>query len=282
MIMKKRLIQIFILLFLINNWILYGNDSISVTYIANCGFLIEIDGQKIIVDGLFKLGHNRYPTPDTTVQKLLVSNQYPFNNINLILISHTHEDHFDNEMVMNCMLNNPAAILLCPQQVVDLLSENETVYKEIKTRIIACTPDTYTSHLIHINDIEIYACRLPHVGEKYKNVQNIAFLISVKGKSVFHTGDTDPHQIYNYTGIKISELNVDIGLLNEDFGKIENAGYAREFVDAKHNIAMHFPDSVAIGWLDSLKNKPDLFPDPYIFIKKMERKVFYTESPHLQ
>jgi hypothetical protein len=39
---------------------------------------------------------------------------------------------------------------------------------------------------------------------------------------------------------------------------------------------MHFPDSVAIGWLDSLKDKPDLFSDPFIFTKKMEKKVFYT------
>jgi len=50
----------------------------------------------------------------------------------------------------------------------------------------------------------------------------------------------------------------------------------REFIMAKHNVAMHFPDSVAIGWLDSLKGRPDLFPDPYIFTKKLGKKVFYN------
>jgi L-ascorbate metabolism protein UlaG (beta-lactamase superfamily) len=59
------------------------NDSISLTYSANCGFLIEMDSKKIIVDGLFRFGHNRYSTPDTSTQRLLVSNQYPFDNINL-------------------------------------------------------------------------------------------------------------------------------------------------------------------------------------------------------
>jgi L-ascorbate metabolism protein UlaG (beta-lactamase superfamily) len=95
MIKKNNLICIFFLFILINNRILCKNDSISLTYIANCGFLVEMDNQKIIIDGLFKLGRNRYPVPDTSTQKRLVSNQYPFNNINLILISHTHEDHFD-------------------------------------------------------------------------------------------------------------------------------------------------------------------------------------------
>jgi hypothetical protein len=39
---------------------------------------------------------------------------------------------------------------------------------------------------------------------------------------------------------------------------------------------MHLPDSKAVGWLDSFKDKPDLFPNPFIFTKKMERKVFYS------
>jgi hypothetical protein len=71
-------------------------------------------------------------------------------------------------------------------------------------------------------------------------------------------------------------LKVDIGLINEDYAKIENASLTREFINAKHNIAMHLPDSVAASWMDSLKEKPYLFPNPFIFAKKMEKKVFYT------
>jgi L-ascorbate metabolism protein UlaG (beta-lactamase superfamily) len=237
-----------------------------------------MDNQKIIIDGLFKLGHNRYPTPDTSTQNLLVSNKYPFDNITLILVSHAHEDHFDSEMVMNCMLNNPSATLLCPQQVIDRLSENKTVYNKIKTRIIECTPDIYTSQLIHVGDIDINACRLVHPGEKYKDTQNIAFLISVNSKTVFHTGDTDPLQIEKYIGIRISELNIDIGFLNEDLAKAENAYFAREFINAKYNIAMHLPDPIAIDWLNTIKDKPDLLLNPYIFLKKMEKKVFNTSQ----
>jgi L-ascorbate metabolism protein UlaG (beta-lactamase superfamily) len=274
---KKNLVLICFSFILTNNRIFCENDSISLTYIANCGFLIEIDDQKIIIDGLFKLGHNRYPTPDTSTQRILASNQYPFNNINLILVSHTHVDHFDKEMVLACMLNNPFAKLLCPQQVIDSLSENKNTYNIIKERIIGCTPDPNTSQLIHFGNIEVHACRLPHVGgEKFKDVQNIAFLISSKGKSIFHSGDIDPLQSHKYSGIKISELNVDIGLINEDYAKIENAGLTSEFINAKHNIAMHLPDSVAVGWMDSLKDKPDLFRNPFIFTKKMEKKIFCT------
>jgi L-ascorbate metabolism protein UlaG (beta-lactamase superfamily) len=251
-----------------------GSDLISITYIANCGYLIEIDSHKIIIDGLFRRGHNRYSTPDADTQKLLVSNQYPFDDIELILISHTHEDHFDSEMVTDCMLNNPSAGLLCPQQVIDRVRDNKTLYDKIKTRIMDCTPDTFVSQLVRVGDIEIYACRLAHGGERHKGVQNIAYLISINGKTVFHSADADPFQIDKYTGIRISESNIDIGLLNEDFCKVENAGIAREFINAKHDVAMHLPDAAARLWLDSLKGKPGLFSDPFIFTKTMEKKIY--------
>ena len=277
MIRKKKLIFIISLIIFINNGTLYGNDSISITYIANCGYIIEIDSHKIIVDGLFKLGHNRYSTPDTISQKLMVSNKYPFNDIDLILVSHTHEDHLDSKMVMECMLNNRSVKLLCPQQVIDRIRENESVYKIIKPQIIECTPDTYTSQLMHVGNIEIHACRLAHPGERYKNVQNVAYLISINGKSVFHSADADPFQLDKYAGEKINELNIDICLINEDFAKVENAGFAKAFINARYNIAMHLPDSIASVWLDSFKDKPDSFSNPFIFTKKMEKKVYYIE-----
>ncbi|OFY76656.1 MAG: hypothetical protein A2V46_01400, partial [Bacteroidetes bacterium RBG_19FT_COMBO_42_7] len=268
---RIKIIFIFILL---NTGILLGNDSISVTYIANCGFLIEVDDQKIIIDGLFRLGHIRYSVPDPGTQKLLTSGQYPFDDIDLILISHVHEDHFDSKMVMDCMMNNPSARLLCPAQVIDSLKKNRNVYNNIRSRIIGCNPDIYTSMYFQIGNTGVHACRLPHPGEKYRETQNLAFLISVNGKTVFHTGDTDPFQLEKYSGIRLSELKIDIAFLNEDFAKAENAHFAREFISATHNIAMHLPDPAAISWLDSIKDKPDLFSNPYIFLNKMEKKVF--------
>jgi hypothetical protein len=46
---KKNLVLICFSFILINNRIFCENDSISLTYIANCGFLIEMDDQKIII-----------------------------------------------------------------------------------------------------------------------------------------------------------------------------------------------------------------------------------------
>ncbi|MBN2348531.1 MAG: MBL fold metallo-hydrolase [Bacteroidales bacterium] len=275
--MIKRVTLLIYLFLLVKTGTACGNDSVTITYIANCGYIIEMDNHKIIVDGLFKLGHNHYSVPDSATRKRIEFNQPPFNNISLILITYTHEDHFDSQMVTDYMLNNTSAGLVCPQQVKDRLSENMPAYDKIKTRIITCTPDTFTSQLIHVEGIEIHACRLAHPKERHKNVQNIAYLISVNGKSVFHSADADPSQVEKYTGIKLNEMDIDIGFINEDFSKIENAGITRDFINAGINISMHLPDSEAGFWLDSLKDQPDLFSHPFIFTKKMEQKVFYIE-----
>jgi len=62
--MKNKLLIAFILM---THFTVKGNenDSITVTYIANCGFMIEIDSTKIIIDGLFTDGFNFYATPDS-------------------------------------------------------------------------------------------------------------------------------------------------------------------------------------------------------------------------
>ena len=277
MVIKNQLLVIALSIFIVHGTIL-GNDSISITYIANCGFLIEMDSHKIIVDGLFNRGHNKYPVPDTISQKQMILNQPPFNDIDLILVTHIHEDHFNKNMVIQSMMSNPSVKLVCPQQVIEKIKEDDAIYDKLKHRIIECTPDTFTSQLLNIGDIEIYACRLPHPGESHKNVQNIAYLISMNGKTIFHSADIDPLQINKYTGVRINEMDIDIGLLNEDFAKIEYAGLAKEFINAKYNIAMHLTDSVAKGWLNSFKDKPDLFLNPFIFTQKRGKKVFYIDK----
>jgi len=48
------------------------------------------------------------------------------------------------------------------------------------------------------------------------------------------------------------------------------------------NIAMHLPESVANAWLNSFKDEPDIYSNPFIFTKKMEKKVFYIDRGNLK
>lgn len=251
------------------------NEKITLTYIANCGFIIESADNKIIVDGLFRFGHNRYQTPDTGVIRMITSGGEPFQGIDLILVTHTHVDHFDRRLVTACMENNPGAALICPSQAVDSLRVDSLSFLKIKDRIIQCNPDPDTSQCIRHGELEIHACRFQHTGgERFADTEHLAFLISGKGGTVFHSGDIDPYKTGDYSGIRIYEHNPDIGLLNEDYSKPENAGLAAEFINARNNVAMHLPESQNAVWADTVRKNPHLFRNPFIFTRSLEKKSF--------
>ncbi len=253
-------------------------DSIEITYIANCGFLIEMDSKKIIIDGLFTEGFNHYTTPDSATQILLTSGSNPFDNIDFVFVTHYHADHFNSNVLIECMLSNPACKLICPAQVAEELKKNPQAYKILKPRIIECTPDTFNSQKIEIGEIEIIACRLKHGHERHKNVQNIGYLITSNNKSVFHTGDADPNKVYKYTGANLADKNIDVALINDGFGHMKNAEITRRFLNANYNITMHLPMEIARIWMEPLKDKPELFSNPYVFTKLREKKVFYINT----
>lgn len=253
-------------------------DSIDVTYIANCGFLIEMSSKKILIDALFNEGFDYYTTPDSSTLEKMTLGEYPFNNIELVFVTHKHADHFDAGLVLDFMQNNPSAKLICPEQVVEEIKKNESEYKKIKSRIVEITPEIFTSKQIEVDDIEIQACWLIHGHERNRGIQNIAYLIKIGGLTIFHTGDADPHQVEKYSGISLNEENILVGLINDGFGNLKNAEITRNFINAQYNVTMHLPEQISKIWLEPLKDQPGLFSNPFIFTRLMEQKTFYTFS----
>ena len=278
--MKKKKILIFLAVMLMFPASFAGTkkDSVSITYIANCGFMVEIDSKKILIDALFKEGFNHYTVPDSSTLEKLILGKYPFNDVDLVFITHKHADHFDPEMLISFMLRNPGAKLICPKQVIELLNQHDIGYNKIKSNIINASPELYRSELIKIDGVEIYACLLMHGHVNNKDIQNIAYLVSYNGKSVFHTGDADPHQVDKYSGVNLNDKNITVGMINDGFGNLQNASITMEFINARNNVTMHLPENIAKICLEPLKDQPDLFSNPFVFTKPLQQKTFYTES----
>ena len=89
-----------------------GNE-VSVTYVGNAGFLIKIGDKKILIDALFKGAAGTYEIPLDIQQKLKLA-QEPFDNVDLILVTHAHGDHVDFDMVRQHMTKNTDAIFARP------------------------------------------------------------------------------------------------------------------------------------------------------------------------
>ena len=93
-----------ILIFLILTVSLYATPPnrppLTVTYVANEGFLIACDSHKILIDALFgNFKDDAYYIPSDSTAALMSEAGPPFDNIDLIAVTHAHLDHFTPEIV---------------------------------------------------------------------------------------------------------------------------------------------------------------------------------------
>jgi len=108
--------------------------ALDVTYIGNAGFMIQAGGKKVLVDALFEgttdvLG----PLPELLVQ--MMDAHGPFADVDLLLVTHPHADHFNPKLVIEFLRNHALCLLVAHTQVVDRLrNEDEKHLIEMEKR----------------------------------------------------------------------------------------------------------------------------------------------------
>lgn len=162
-------------------------DSLKISYIGNMGVLIGCDDRHILIDALHKKYKPDYVFPSKgTVQKLINGDS----GIDIALVTHHHKDHFDAVLVSDYLKENDRSIVLGSPQVTEAIAPNS---KEISfsNRIKEIAYDGEMHTILH-DEIEIRAFKCPHVNAtRHRSVQNIAYIIKIRGYSVLHVGDTN-------------------------------------------------------------------------------------------
>ena len=136
----------------------------EVTYISNEGFLVEVDGKKVLIDALFdRIAGDWCDSPTDSITDLMKNSKCPFENIDIVAITHHHVDHFDKNIVVQHMLKNQRAIVICPNQVNAILATHPN-YQKIKNRIISITPEPLADSNFVASNVSIKVLRLEHSG----------------------------------------------------------------------------------------------------------------------
>ena len=153
---------------------------IEVTYIANEGFLISSPQKKVLIDSLFKEGYGSYLVPSPKLINRMITAEPPFDTIDLILVTHTDEDHFDPSLTIKFLLNSSKTQLVCPQQAVKQLAE-EASFKTIKSQIHEVQWEEGSFTQMEINGIPIKSLSLNHSEDPAKIKQKIGYIFSLAG-----------------------------------------------------------------------------------------------------
>ena len=110
--LKSQSIVLFSLLVLVA-----GCIPTEVTYIGSAGFMLDSESRKILVDAPFADFVQQFEVPIASqiTQDNIAMAKAPFNDIDLLLITHSHPGHFDFGIVAECMKSNPEAKLVGTQ-----------------------------------------------------------------------------------------------------------------------------------------------------------------------
>ena len=289
MIMKIKFISLIISLLLSNGLFGYSRkttETCTVTYMANEGFLIKTKNSKVLIDALFGGIKGKWcDQPGDSVSGLMTSGIVPFDNINIVLVSHRHSDHFNAPMTIDFLKNNKKSFLICPDQVNERLKLTAG-FSEVYDQIIPIRSQEHPDTSFIVNGISIRAMRLKHgswietdsaTGKRvdlHEGVENIGYLIEQDGFSILHTGDCNSANKPQFNAYNLSAKEIDAAFFDRAFLRPEGLDIISENISTKNIILMHIEPARREYYKTYVKDIPGFF----VFREQMEQKVIIKQD----
>ena len=243
-----------------------GESAIEIAYINNEGFIIKSKKKKIIIDGLLRFGIS------ADNKKRMVKAEPPFNNIDLILATHDHADHFDANIVGVHLLNNKKAIFISTEQALKGLQTEFDEFNNISNRVISIYPKESEKILKTIKGIDLEIYNLRH--GLNRPIQNLGFHIHIDGKQILHIGDAQEITTDDLKVNGIDNKEIDIAFMPYWYLIYkDDRNVFQDIIRDSEVIAMH------LGWVDegleTVMSKLEVeFPKAIVFKEFLETKIF--------
>lgn len=254
-----------------------NGQEVNITYIANEGFLIESGGHKILIDAFIESGFNVYLEAGDDDKRKLTNAQAPFDDIDYLLITHYHRDHFEANQTAAHLLNNGSTILVAPPQAVDSLKKLES-FSQFQNQI-CLAPAEFGGELDLTKDgISIHALCVNHSPymedgkDRHAQVQNIAYSIELDGIRFLHFGDATLSNSYDLfkADEKLASKTDFIFLEYFDVDSLSK-DFVKEILTPSHKIFMHVPPAHLEKIIPFVEQH---YSDPIIFKNSMEAIKF--------
>lgn len=223
----------------------------TITYLGNEGFLCETGTRKILVDALFGgISGNWCEQPGDSLTDLMIRGKEPFGEIDLVLVTHCHADHFNAPMTIAFLQNHGESILVCPAQAAEKLKRADG-YSAISGRIVPVNSFAHPDTTFTMKGVSIRAMRFRHgswmesdpaTGKQrdvHEGVENLGYLFEPDGCSVLHTGDGSSTDKAGFALHNLSEREVDVVFLDRTFLSRQGYGIVCENMFSRNFILMH-------------------------------------------
>lgn len=213
---------------------------LEVTYLGNEGFHLASGETQVLIDALFGDGLSGYPTVPAQVRASLEAAQPPWDDVDLVLASHRHPDHFDASAVAGFLRASQRTWFVSTRETVTLLRDFASPSDDIESRIRGFWPALGDVEKLSLGPIELHLFHLSH-----GDVQNLGVAVEICGLTVLHIGDTEA-AADEMIAAGVEDLEPDIALIPTWYlqpGRLNDA-VERVLRPAKI-VAMHMPSADA-------------------------------------
>ena len=243
--------------------------SNKLIYVSNAGVLLQMNDKKILIDGLCNSDIAMYKGTPQQIYQQVIQSVPPFDNINLMLITHHHSDHFDVDLTCDFLRNSQNTVVVSTSKVI---SEIRKVLSDFNDeQLIALNPSVHSIQEVIANGIDIEVISMTHFGNEFSSVDNFAYLIRDRF-SVLHVGDAAA--IYeNYQGLDLTKKEIDLLIAPFTYISLHSARQIiREYINPQKIAIVHLPHKELDrdGWVDATKKIYNRIKEDYIPMEFME------------
>lgn len=90
-----------------------NEEKIKIRYFTNCAVFIECGTVKVLIDAIFS-GRQPFNIMDEEIEKQIIHGTGDFANIDYVLVTHCHNDHYNGSKLLRFLKNHPMTKLILP------------------------------------------------------------------------------------------------------------------------------------------------------------------------
>ena len=217
----------------------------------------------------------------------MLAAEHPFDDVDLIVVTHDHLDHFNAALVLAYMQSNPRCRLIGTEQVKERLKKREC-FESIEKRVHAVTPPKGGAKNVSVNGVEVEVLRLKHcayhetdeaTGEKidrHRNEQNIGVVVCLGGNRILHIGDSAMDDVEEYMNFDLVPEKIDIAMLGSIFWPpfSKRVELVNKAIQPKRIIAMHLDQGSKDKYFTYREAMQKELPPITIFKKSLDSMVY--------
>ena len=164
---------------------------IRVTLLANAGVLIRYRDTALLLDGLFGRKDNPFSLLPPGCREAMLRAEPPFERLDYLLFSHYHPDHFAPRMVQELLEHRAVKGLFYPEDSAPEVRGLSDWLRQWGVPCVLLSRRTDRAAIQIEPDISVQAFMVPHLGEEYRDVPHVCYLLRFDERRVLFTADSD-------------------------------------------------------------------------------------------